>query len=68
MAGHTHVSGFATIQPTAQKCFCENQIPLRKNDNGICNGIFTKNSNGSTYNCQCKAIITDAGHINTLGN
>lgn len=67
LSGYTHVNGTATIQPSAEKCLAEQQKPLRKDDEEDCNGTFTHNQNGSTYNCKCTVKIIDAGDTSTLG-
>ena len=64
---HTHVNGTAVMQTTAEKNYAEEQKPFRKDDKATCNGTFTNNDNGSTYNCQCEVKIIDAGDNKTLG-
>lgn len=68
LLGYTFVSGFAIIQPTAIKCSCQNQLPLRKDDFAQCTGTFTSNSDGSILQCSCRVSINDAGQNKVSGN
>jgi hypothetical protein len=60
-AGYTHVIGAGVIMPTGIKCFTNGDNPLRRTDNGLCNGSFTKNSDSSPLACNCTFTITNAG-------
>lgn len=68
LLGYTFVSGFAIIQPTAIKCQCQNQFPLRKDDFAQCTGTFTSNSDGSILQCSCRVSINDAGQNKVSGD
>ena len=72
LAGYTFVMGGGMIFPTGNKCFtaafgaAEN--PLRRTDWNLCNGSFTKDSDGSPLACTCNFEITFAGQIKARCN
>jgi len=64
LTGYNFVSGGGSINKTAMKVKCEGLFPLRKTDNGQCNGSFTRSSPApTTVNCNCNFNITNAGQI-----
>jgi hypothetical protein len=60
LAGYTLTAGAGIIMPTGTKCFTNSDNPLRKTDNGLCNGSFS-DGHGGTVNCNCRYEITNAG-------
>jgi len=63
---NSFVSGGGSINATSTKCKCEAQFPLRKNDQGLCNGTFNPPS-GPPIPCNCTFKIQSAGQIKVKG-
>ena len=69
LAGYTHTSGGGTINATATKSNWEVLKSIRENDQGTCNGIFTKipPPPGVTLPCSCTFKISSAGQLKAKG-
>lgn len=61
LAGYTLSNGAGMIMPTGIKCFTNTDNPIRKGDNGKCNGVFVPIAGGPNVLCTCQYEITNAG-------
>lgn len=61
LADYSHMFGQGKIECTSEKVFCENENPMRYQDQGECNGEFKHIKNNSIMKCNCILRISDSG-------